>query len=41
MVIRKKEASLERIIDRRKKVPNQLASGKIEKTISILFLDKL
>ena len=31
MVKRKKEALLERIIDRRQKVANQLASGKIEK----------
>ena len=30
MVIRKKEASLERIIDRRKKVPKQLVSGKMK-----------
>ena len=37
MVIRKKEASLEWIIDRRKKVPNQLASGEIEKLSVFLF----
>ena len=37
MVIRKKEASLEWIIDRREKVPNQLASGEIEKLLVFLF----
>ena len=41
MVIRKKGASLERIIDRPKKVPNQLASGKIENLLVFTFLDKL
>ena len=42
MEIRKKDVSLgPQIIDRGKKVPKQLVSRKIEKTISIPFLDKL